>query len=155
MPVLENAMSRSPCKYCAQEIDNEEMKNHVRSCKSEHTVLRSSPQSSCNFIHRHIYQSHQIKCKESLKNFLEDNSWYDDDLDFFMEIDESNNERVEKNSIICSGQTQEEDCPICLNDLMKNKQFRRLIPCNHGFCEKCIKTWFQYNSFCPVCKHSF
>ena len=43
------------------------------------------------------------------------------------------------------------ECPICQN------QTEKIIntPCNHSFCEKCIKTWLTYNQSCPYCRRVF
>ena len=44
------------------------------------------------------------------------------------------------------------ECYICLQAFTKNKIIRQL-PCNHMFCEKCLKPWLQKNSICPICKY--
>ena len=43
------------------------------------------------------------------------------------------------------------DCYICLQTFNKNKKIR-LLPCNHMFCEGCLKPWLLKNSTCPICK---
>ena len=34
----------------------------------------------------------------------------------------------------------------------RNRKVRQL-PCEHLFCEDCLKPWLQKNSTCPICKY--
>ncbi len=43
------------------------------------------------------------------------------------------------------------ECYICLKYFTKNKKVRKL-PCNHQFCEECLKPWIKTNYTCPTCK---
>ena len=40
------------------------------------------------------------------------------------------------------------ECPICTDKL----DIYIKTPCNHIFCETCIKTWFIKNTICPYCR---
>lgn len=54
------------------------------------------------------------------------------------------------NSEIIDYDDEEDDlCPICLNKLGQIA-----LPCNHVFCEKCIKEWIGINSICPMCRQN-
>lgn len=45
-------------------------------------------------------------------------------------------------------------CGICLEDFLHTTLVTQL-PCDHTFCEPCIKTWItQYKNRCPVCQLS-
>jgi len=44
-------------------------------------------------------------------------------------------------------------CSICLEDFEKG-QTRKVLPCLHGFHDKCIDRWLGSNACCPICKHS-
>ena len=41
------------------------------------------------------------------------------------------------------------DCPICL-DTPTNPA---MTPCTHIFCRRCIGSWLDNHSACPVCRH--
>ena len=43
------------------------------------------------------------------------------------------------------------ECSICLNTYDIYSQFYR-FKCNHAFCTICSETWFENNSYCPLCK---
>ena len=44
------------------------------------------------------------------------------------------------------------ECYICLKNFKKNDIVRKL-PCEHIFCENCLKPWLLKNSVCPICKY--
>ena len=44
------------------------------------------------------------------------------------------------------------ECYICLQTFKKNNIIRQL-PCDHMFCEGCLKPWLQKKSICPICKY--
>ena len=44
------------------------------------------------------------------------------------------------------------ECYICLQTFKKTKTIRQL-PCEHMFCEACLKPWLKKNSVCPICKY--
>ena len=44
------------------------------------------------------------------------------------------------------------ECYICLKNFIKGKKIRKL-PCNHIFCETCLKPWLKTNYTCPTCKY--
>ena len=44
-----------------------------------------------------------------------------------------------------------ERCCICYKDYKDNTKIRRL-PCKHEFHKKCIDTWFEAHTKCPVCR---
>jgi hypothetical protein len=44
------------------------------------------------------------------------------------------------------------DCAICLSII--NKKKRVTLKCQHQFHKECLKTWFQIENSCPVCKQS-
>ena len=44
------------------------------------------------------------------------------------------------------------ECYICLQNFTRNKNVRQL-PCEHIFCEECLKPWLKKNSICPICKY--
>ena len=43
-------------------------------------------------------------------------------------------------------------CCICLEEM---PPMARRTPCKHEFCAKCIETWLDLNTTCPVCKKDF
>jgi len=43
------------------------------------------------------------------------------------------------------------ECSICLNTYDIYSQFYK-FKCNHAFCIICSETWFENNSYCPLCK---
>ena len=46
-------------------------------------------------------------------------------------------------------------CPICLESFKaivdEGKSLRKVIVCNHTFCDVCLSTWLTNNRKCPVC----
>jgi len=42
-----------------------------------------------------------------------------------------------------------EDCPICLNPLLRGTEVR----CGHTFHARCIEKWLRRNSTCPICRN--
>jgi hypothetical protein len=48
--------------------------------------------------------------------------------------------------------TDEERCPICLEDMHKALYMRIIKECQHEFCGECIEKWFKENKNCPICK---
>jgi hypothetical protein len=43
-------------------------------------------------------------------------------------------------------------CTICLETFSKKKKDVYMAPCNHLFHERCIKTWMEDHSSCPMCR---
>lgn len=43
------------------------------------------------------------------------------------------------------------ECYICLKNFQRGRKVRKL-PCNHMFCEDCLKPWIKTNYTCPTCK---
>ena len=46
--------------------------------------------------------------------------------------------------------SDESVCDIC-NFKFEN-HVQTLLPCNHGFHNKCINMWLKYSQYCPICK---
>lgn len=44
-------------------------------------------------------------------------------------------------------------CTICLSTVKKGKRVKTL-PCFHQFHKRCIDTWLEKSSLCPICKES-
>ncbi|KAF3454801.1 hypothetical protein FNV43_RR05249 [Rhamnella rubrinervis] len=44
------------------------------------------------------------------------------------------------------------DCPICLGEFGEGEKVRILPKCGHGFHVKCIDTWLECHSSCPLCR---
>lgn len=42
-------------------------------------------------------------------------------------------------------------CVICLEEF-KNRERLVILPCGHGFDERCIVDWFQTSHVCPLCR---
>jgi hypothetical protein len=47
--------------------------------------------------------------------------------------------------------TLDTTCPICLVTPCD----RATIPCNHLFCQTCLREWLQSHHTCPICIHDF
>ena len=45
-----------------------------------------------------------------------------------------------------------EVCCVCMEAMSNNV---RMTTCGHEFCSRCIETWFNQNTTCPVCKQDF
>lgn len=43
---------------------------------------------------------------------------------------------------------KEEMCPICMDPCTD----RTVIGCGHGFCQKCLDTWYALKNTCPCCR---
>lgn len=50
--------------------------------------------------------------------------------------------------------TSNKECPICM-ELYSPGEITGKLPCKHKFHEKCIKTWFNTNNSCPICREEF
>mmetsp|Transcript_22682 Transcript_22682/g.36138 ORF Transcript_22682/g.36138 Transcript_22682/m.36138 type:complete len:303 (+) Transcript_22682:1402-2310(+) len=48
-------------------------------------------------------------------------------------------------------ETLENPCCICIDDVEKGQQ-TVLLPCSHGYHQRCIEKWLTSNSTCPLCK---
>jgi hypothetical protein len=46
---------------------------------------------------------------------------------------------------------EKKNCVICLNDFEKGQK-ALIIPCTHIFHADCIKSWFNTQNTCPICK---
>jgi hypothetical protein len=44
-----------------------------------------------------------------------------------------------------------ENCSICLESYTSEDTYCKLHTCGHNFHEKCIDTWFEIKTCCPVC----
>lgn len=42
-----------------------------------------------------------------------------------------------------------ESCPICLTYFIK---YIYITSCGHKFCKRCIKSWLNYSTKCPICR---
>lgn len=51
---------------------------------------------------------------------------------------------------VCSADT-DDSCVICLKNY-KEKDILTILFCNHSFHKECIKTWFENNNNCPICR---
>src|SRR5688572_17291296 len=40
------------------------------------------------------------------------------------------------------------ECAICLSEIVE----QGILACDHRFCHSCIKTWFETNNTCPICR---
>jgi len=47
---------------------------------------------------------------------------------------------------------EDEDCPICLNELKAGENVRRLGSCGHVFHRSCVDLWLLRSVDCPLCK---
>mmetsp|Transcript_62234 Transcript_62234/g.69636 ORF Transcript_62234/g.69636 Transcript_62234/m.69636 type:complete len:332 (+) Transcript_62234:106-1101(+) len=71
-----------------------------------------------------------------------DNDDYDvDDNDIVNELIEEEEE----------GKENGPECSICLGEYEKGDELVSLNPCQHVFHEKCISTWTNHNTRCPLC----
>lgn len=133
------------CDYCSQSMSQKEFTTHVRMCKLESILPRSSPEDSENYIERHVHKSSQISGKlSSLRTFLEDNAFYDDC---------NGDDIMDDCSQYIKVSDRDQVCPICLNNIYQ-RNARTLHVCKHTFCDKCIHTWVAYKKECPVCKQN-
>lgn len=48
--------------------------------------------------------------------------------------------------------TDQETCPICLDEL-KDVKYRRKTKCGHSFCSECIREWLHKKQVCPLCNY--
>ena len=48
--------------------------------------------------------------------------------------------------------TNETECHICLDILLKGSCMRKLNHCQHSYCIDCIYQWLRHNNTCPLCK---
>ena len=46
-----------------------------------------------------------------------------------------------------AGDAVGEECPICLDAVVEV-----VLPCSHGFCRDCVRSWEGLSSTCPVCR---
>jgi hypothetical protein len=56
--------------------------------------------------------------------------------------------KIEKPCIIDIKEIEINLCPICLENIKKEKKLK----CNHSFCKNCIKTWKHESNTCPICR---
>ena len=45
-------------------------------------------------------------------------------------------------------------CSICLEDILDEDTNKIITKCKHVFHEKCIKSWFILQNFCPNCRRN-
>lgn len=50
------------------------------------------------------------------------------------------------------GQSNPEDCAVCLGEFEEGQWLKRLPNCSHAFHVPCIDSWFQSHSNCPLCR---
>tara|TARA_B100001996_G_C18240905_1_gene431417 strand:+ start:77 stop:544 length:468 start_codon:yes stop_codon:yes gene_type:complete len=55
--------------------------------------------------------------------------------------------KVNNKGDVCGMHKNQGECPICYNVDKLEK-----VSCNHGFCKKCSKMWFEKNNTCPICR---
>lgn len=48
---------------------------------------------------------------------------------------------------------EEEMCAVCQDRMPAGSQALNLNACDHRFHDGCIRTWFENNVACPVCRH--
>jgi hypothetical protein len=48
--------------------------------------------------------------------------------------------------------TDDDRCPICLEDMHKAIYMRVIKECKHEYCGNCIEEWLKKNKNCPICK---
>jgi hypothetical protein len=44
-------------------------------------------------------------------------------------------------------------CAVCMEDY-KEQEALLVLPCNHQFHRKCVRTWLQISKTCPTCRTS-
>jgi E3 ubiquitin-protein ligase RNF115/126 len=47
---------------------------------------------------------------------------------------------------------EKKNCVICLNDFEKSQK-ALITPCTHLFHSDCIRSWFETQNTCPICKY--
>jgi hypothetical protein len=47
---------------------------------------------------------------------------------------------------------EKKNCVICLNDFEQGQK-ATIIPCTHLFHTDCIRSWFETQNTCPICKY--
>ncbi|KAF8051638.1 hypothetical protein N665_1687s0004 [Sinapis alba] len=52
------------------------------------------------------------------------------------------------------GRNDDNICPICLSEYASSEAVGCLYRCEHCFHVKCIDTWLQLRSSCPICRNS-
>lgn len=52
----------------------------------------------------------------------------------------------------CEVASSEQECSICLTDIVPGELVRRLPGCNHTFHRSCIDVWLLRQADCPLCK---
>jgi hypothetical protein len=60
-------------------------------------------------------------------------------------------EELERLAPVEMGRTGMEECPICVAEVVRFQEVRRL-PCNHHFHKDCIDAWIFKNPNCPKCR---
>ena len=47
---------------------------------------------------------------------------------------------------------EHKECSICLEQIEKKDEIKKLLNCNHYFHKSCIDTWSRTNNTCPLCR---
>ena len=53
-------------------------------------------------------------------------------------------------SLDCASESEEDGCPICLNDIAPDEEVM-VLPCAHSFHTKCVSDWLKRKTLCPCC----
>ena len=153
------------CERCDNYIDEELFDEHV--CRDFETASNMDIDVVDEFIINHFQQflnDHSmfawtrlpslqlITYQDPNQNFvIEDNYEFNSALgERIGKVERGlNDTQIEQVSEMIEN-TQEERCPICLEDLI-DKMIRRLH-CTHVYCDPCIRRWLSKSKRCPCCK---
>ena len=53
---------------------------------------------------------------------------------------------------LCKDKSDEDLCPICFANFVKDETATKIPVCGHDFHFDCLKEWIQKNHNCPVCR---
>lgn len=114
-----------------------------------------------------FYASHFVLCQNVLarttsvfsnQNFFV-NLLFEDDILFTDQRDDMNhmNHKIVRrltdvDRVAPRTRFSPDTCCVCLESMSNNV---RRTSCGHEFCSRCIETWFEQSTTCPVCKQDF
>ena len=108
-------------------------------------VAQTMFEAVTKFCHGETHQSrlrdiHLVDINTAMVKLLQEN---------FEQQSGMSEENSQKSALPLSGDPRRDQCPICLEMMVKPKT---LPTCKHKFCEVCINKCFDHKRECPVCR---
>ena len=135
------------CDFCHKSLTVSEAEGHPESCPILANIIRQTSKCRvCNeFMDVLLLKDHLIAHELEGKRSKAEETMTETE-----EEPEAKDEFTEFASLVCKSRRKEE-CTICLDPIKKGNRMK-VLPCRHGFHQRCICDWLSRTRQCPTCR---